>query len=177
MKSNFKKQLWWSVGAVLAAIVLATVALYMYAGDLASQAQQIMSANALVSKQSAAVGVLATLESEAPRAAPYLTAFNTLLPTHDELIRFSDWLSGIAAAHQVTTSFSFTNSNSAAAADTPGTDGISLSAEGSADNLAAFLQDIEFQAPGFLLSIDSFTLTNQGQDYHLAAQGRLFSQL
>lgn len=177
MKSDFKKQLWWSASVVVVAIVAATVALYMYSGDLSNQEQQIMRANQLAAEQNASVGILATLEGEAPRAAPYLAAFKTLLPTHDELIGFSNWLQNIGAAHHVTTSFSFTGSNVAATNGAPGIDGISLSADGSASDIAAFLQDLEFQAPGFLLSIDTFTLTNQGQNYHLSAQGKLFSQM
>ncbi|HEX4104478.1 MAG TPA: hypothetical protein VHZ04_03350 [Candidatus Paceibacterota bacterium] len=176
MKSNFRKQLWLSGGVVVAAIVLATVGLYIFSGDIATNAQKIVEDKNLIADQNAALGVLATLEASAPKAATYLTAMQTLLPTHDALIGFSTWLAGIAQTDNVTASFSFTGNNAPPTASTPGTDSFTLGVDGSAAAIASFLQDIEFNAPGFLLSVDSFSLTSQGTNYHLAAQGKVFSQ-
>jgi hypothetical protein len=173
---NFQKQLWFSISIVIVAVAAAAVGIYLISGQMTATAQKIVTDKNLIAAQSASVGILATLEGEAPKAAAYVTAMQTLLPTHEALIGLSPWLTGIAQKHNVTVSFSFTGTKTAATASTPGIDAFSLGVDGAPADIAAFLEDIEYQAPGFLLSIDSFTLANQGNSYHLSAQGEAFSR-
>lgn len=174
---NFQRQLWLSISIVIVAIAAAAVGIYILSGQMTATAQKIVNDKNLIASQSASVGILAALENQAPKAAAYLTAMRTLLPTHDALIGLPAWISNLAQKHNVTASFSFTGNKTAAAETMVGTDAFSLGVDGSPSDIAAFLEDIEYQAPGFLLSIDSFTFANQGSSYHLSAQGEAFSQM
>ena len=176
MKRSFKAQLWISFGVIFVAIVLATVGMYFFSNDLTAQADKIVADRTLIAQQTAVLGVLAELKHDAPRAAQYAVAMGTLLPKHDDLIGFSGWLNSIAQAHKVSSSFSFRGDNVSASPSSPGTDGFTISVQGSAENLVAFLKDLETQAPGFLLVVDSFDLSSTGTDYRTVLQGRLFSR-
>jgi hypothetical protein len=176
MKSGFKKQLWISVSVIVVAIAAAAVGIYILSGDLDANAQSIIRQKNLVAAQSASVGILASLEGQAPKAATYATAMQMLIPSHDALIGFSTWLNGIAQSDGVTASFSFTGSDTPATLTTAGTDTFSLAVQGSLTAIATFLENIEYQAPGFLLSIDTFSLVSEGGNYTLNGQGRVFSQ-
>ena len=176
MKNSFKTQLWVSLGVVFGTIIATGIGLYFLSGDLTAQGDKIITDKTLIARQTAVLGVLAQLKSDAPRAAQYQAAINKLLPAHDNLISFSPWLDALGQAHKVSVAFSFTGGNMAVTDTAPGSDGFSMSAQGAAADLAAFLGDLESQAPGFLLSIDSFDLINNGSDYKLSTQGRLFSK-
>jgi hypothetical protein len=176
MKDGFKRQMLLNFGIIFVAIAAATVGLYVLSGDLAAQAQKIIVDKALINKQTAILGILANLKSDAPVAARYADAMKKLLPIHDDLINFPQWLTALGRAHDVSVSFSFRGDNTAATDAVAGTDGFTLGASGSATNLIAFLQDLEVKASGFLLSIDTFDLVGDSGGYRLSAQGRLFSR-
>ncbi len=176
MKSGFKKQLWISFGIIGGAIVAASVAVYFLSGDIDAQATQIITAKTAIAQQAATVGTLASLKSDAVRAASYAAVMGQLLLDRDELIAFPQWVATAGVAHNVQVSVVFQGGNTTTTASLPASDGFSLSATGAAVDLAAFLDDIETQKPGFLIAIDSIDLTNNGASYQLSAQGKVFSQ-
>jgi len=176
METSFKKQWWLSFSIVLGSMIVAALAVYYISEMLGAQGDKIINDKTLIARQAASLGVLAALEHDAPVAAEYTAAMNKILPTHDDLIGFSAWLTGIGTTHNVSVSVSFTGQNLAATASVPGSDSFSLQATGAASDLTAFLADIETNVPGFLLSIDSFSLVNNGSNYELTAQGRVFSR-
>lgn len=176
MKRNFGKHLLLSSGVVLAAIAIASAALYYLSNDLDAQATKIISDKTLVAQQSAVVSVLASLKSDAVQAAQYAAAMAKLLPSHDELIGFPQWVNALGEKHEVSVSVVFQGNNTAVTASSPGSDGFSLNATGAAGNLVDFLSDLETQAPGFLLAIDSVDLTSGGSGYQLSLRGRVFSR-
>ena len=176
MKVNFKKQLWISFGIIFGAIAVASIALYFLSSDLDAQAAKIISDKTLVAQRAAIVGVLASLKSNAVQATQYADAMNKLLPSHDELIGFPQWIASVSQAHNVSVSVVFRGDNTTATNSTPGSDGFSLSATGAAADIVAFLNDLEARSPGFLLAIDSFDLTNNASSYQLSVQGRVFSR-
>jgi len=161
---------------ILGTIVVSSAAFYFLANDLSAQSEKIISDKAFVAQQTAILGALASLKSDASSSVPYADAMNKLLPTHDELIGFPQWISALAREHNVSVSVVFSGRNLAATASSPGTDGFSMTASGTSGNLAAFLDDIEAHAPGFLLTIDTFDLASNGSAYQLSAQGKLFSR-
>ncbi|MGC9968450.1 MAG: hypothetical protein ABSC29_01825 [Minisyncoccia bacterium] len=176
MKGNPRKQLWMSFGIVFGVVVVASVALYFLLSDLDAQAARIVSDKALVAQRVAVVSALASLKSDAVQAAQYADAMNKLLPSHDELIGFPQWIASAGQEHNVSVSIVFRGNNTVATNALPGSDGFSLGASGAATDIVAFLSDLETRSAGFLLSIDSFDLTSNGSSYQLSAQGRVFSK-
>jgi hypothetical protein len=114
------------------------------------------------------------LETTAPEAALYEAAMEKLLPDQYGLVDFGPWLTKLGNQYGVTASFSFQGNPSAPPAGTLGSAPFSLTAQGdSIQSLTNFLKDIESQAPGYLLSISSFDLSNSANP-SLTAQGTLF---
>lgn len=176
MKNNLKKQLWISFSLVLATLIIASVALYYIAGDIAVKADKIVSDRTLIDQQTGAIAVLTNLKAQEPQAMSYEAAMENLLPTQDGLIGFGDWLNGIAATNQVSANFSFQENATLATANTPGDTGVSLSVSGPISNIENFLEDVESSSPGFLVSIDSFDLSQSNGSYQLTAQGDTYSR-
>ena len=173
---DLKKQLWMDFGIIFGCIAVASAALYFLESNLASQTAKIVAEKTAEAQQIAAVGILASLKDDAVQAAPYLTAMNQLLPTHDALIDFPQWMASVGQSNAVSVSVSFQGNAAPATATAPGTDPFSFSATGSAADLAAFLDDVEMKTPGFLVAIDSFDLLDIGPAYRLTGQGRVFSR-
>lgn len=176
MKNIFRKQLWISFGVVFGTIILAAAAIYFLSNDLNAQANKIISDKTLIDRQTAVLGVLAKLKSDAPTAAAYSALFDKLLPTHDALIGFPQWVAAIGKSHNVDATVVFQGNNTPTSTSAPAADGFSLTASGAMDDLTAFLADIESRAAGFLLSIDAIDLVDGGTTYRLTAQGRVFSR-
>lgn len=176
LKGSFKKQLWMSFGIIFGTVVIVSIGLYFLSSNLDAQASKIIADKALIARQVALLGSLAELKEDAPQAAAYTTAANTLLPSRDELINFPQWLTTLGQSHNVSVSFSFQGGTVPATDAAPGSDGFSLTVNGAIADLSAFLDDLEVHAP-FLVTIDSFDLVNNGAaGYRLSAQGKVFSQ-
>jgi len=175
-KDPLQKQIWVTSGVIGASIIAASVGFYFLSNAINAQAQKILTDKAIGAEQAAAVGVLAKLKSDATLATQYANAMNTLVPIHDNLIGVPQWLNTVAASHGVTISFSFQGGNAPASGAKPGTDPFTLTVDGTSDGIAAFMGDIESQAPEFLLNVTSFDLTNNGSPYHLSVQGVFFSR-
>ena len=176
MKSNFKQSLWVSFGVIFGTILVASAALYFLSTDLAAQAEKIITDKALIAEQTGALDILASLKSDAMQAAPYAAAMGKLLPPHDELIGFPQWLTALGQAHNVSVSAAFQGNNVPVTDSAPGNDSFSMNASGASADLITFLRDLETRVPGFLLAIDTFDLGNTGPSYQLSAPGRLFSR-
>ena len=176
IQSDFARGLRTSSIIIGGSIVAVSAALYFLSGDISAQVAKIVADKTMISQQTAAVGVLAGLKGDAAQAAPYAAAMGKLLPTQDQLIGFPQWVAGIGQAHSVSANVSFLGTSISATASAPGSDAFSLVANGSSANLVAFLQDLEINAPGFLVAIDSFDFLNNNGQYQLTAQGRVFSQ-
>lgn len=158
-------------------MIIASVALYILSGDLDVQAKAIVADRAEIAQQDEALSDLASLKAAAPQAATYEAAINQLLPGQYGLVDFGKWLTARGQLYGVSASFSFQGNPPAPAPGVLGTAPFSLTAQGpSITSLTDFLEDIETKAPGFLLSFNSFTVTNNGSSPSLTAQGVLFFQ-
>jgi len=150
-------------------------ALYFLAGQLAATSAKIISDRAATIKSSGAVTVYASLKRQMADAAGYQAAMDQILPTQDGLIKFNQWIASIASKYQITANASFHGGEpSATSMGQIGQEGFTLSANGTLNNLVAFLQDIQSKSPGFLLNITSFNLAKQGGSYQFEGQGQLF---
>lgn len=171
---SFKRQLILSFGVIIASVAVATVAIYIVSGDIASQVQKIQADRALINQNSGALDVVADLRDQVPQADSYAAAIDQLLPNQDGLIGFSNWLDTIAAANQVSASASFAGGPTPPSASVPGELSFSLQVSGSLANITTFLNDIEAKSPGFLLEISSFNIVPSGGNEELTAQGNVF---
>jgi hypothetical protein len=176
MKNNLGVKLWVSFGVIFGSAALAAVGIYFLVNDITVQTDKIIADKTIVAGQTAALGNLANLKGDAPEAATYQAAMEKVLPVHDDLIGFSQWLTNTGYKRNVVVISAFQGGNVAATDAAPGTDSFVMTATGSLADLSAFLGDVEGGVGGFLLSIDSFDITNDGANYRLAASGRLFSR-
>ena len=174
--NTFHRQWFMSGAIILVAVALAVTAFYYLARDLEKETAQIAADRMFIADQTAILGTLAALKSAETQSAPYLAAMQKLLPTHDGLIGFPQWIAGLASADAVTASVSFTGNNVSASDSVAGSDGFSLSVSGSPSAIAAFLDDLGVKAAGYLIAIDSFTFINGGAGGTLTLQGRIFSR-
>jgi hypothetical protein len=174
VKERFKKQLWISAGIIVLGVAIAAAALVFFSNDIAAQAKAITAARALVESKTDEVADLAALESGAPQAAQYQAAIDQLLPDQYSLVTFPQWLAALGGKYNVTTDATLNGSVVAPGAGIPGNEGFTFSAEGSPDDLTAFLDDMNTKATGFLMSITSFSVANDGTNETMTGQGTLF---
>ncbi len=176
MKTNFKTRLLINGGIIVVSIVFGVVAFVYLSRDLHSAADKFVSGRATTQANTAALGRLAELEHDAPAAAVYETAINTLLPTQSSLINTPPEVTALATADGVTANFSFQGNPSTPAEGSFGIVPFSLDVEGPMEQVTTFLSDFETKANGYLLNITSLSVLNSDSGAHLSAQGNLFFQ-
>ena len=174
MKDNFKRKLWISLGIIIGSVVLASVGLYILSGSITGAADKVIADRTLVRSQTTALSSLASLKHDAPVAAKYVDAINKLVPDQYALVTFGQWLQVLAGKYGVTTHFSFQGTPATPAPGSAGTAAFIADAEGSVTNLTLFMKDLEAQAPGFLLSLNTFDLTDDGVNSRVIVQGILY---
>lgn len=182
MPTDFKRRLIISTSIILGSAVAATFAIYFLGNSIGGLAKKIVAEKASINQKTGALAVFAALKQQSAQAAVYQTAIDGLLPTQNGLIGFTQWVSGIAATHQVAVNVSFQGggasfvpaSDTAADFQNIGQTDFSISASGGINNLTAFLNDIESESPGFLLQITSFNIANNGGNYQFSGQGVVF---
>lgn len=176
VKHGFARQLWISFGIIGMAVAAAATGVYFLSKDLAAQADQIIRDKTLIARETAVLGILAKLKSDAPVAAQYAAAMSKLLPVHDDLIGFPAWLAAAAKANNVSAAFSFRGDAAPATPVSPGADGFTMSVSGPAVNVLAFLDYLEARVPAYLLAVDSFDFGAADSGYRVTLQGKLFSR-
>ncbi|HUC31632.1 MAG TPA: hypothetical protein VMR99_03050 [Candidatus Paceibacterota bacterium] len=175
-KERFTKQLWISLGIIALSIVIAAGALFFLSGQISAQAAMIVSDRKAVQEKTDSVANLAQLEMDAPQAAEYQVAINQLLPSQYGLVTFTQWLAQLGAKYDVTTDAAFQGSIMPPAGTVAGTAQFSFSAEGSPDDLTAFLDGMNAKSSGFLVSLGSFDVASDGMDEKVTGQGIVFFQ-
>jgi hypothetical protein len=177
MNAAFNRQLWISLGIIFGSIIVASITIYIFSGNITSAANKIILQRTLVEQQTDALANLAKLKADAPQAERYQVAINQLLPKQYGLVGFREWLDQRSRVHSVSANFSFQGDPTLAGDTTPGSAGFTLSVQASSiSTLVSFLKDLESQAPGFLLALNTFDLTNDGSNVGLNGRGALFFQ-
>lgn len=171
---NFKKQAWIGVGIVVGSMIVFGVGFFILAGDIQTQVQAVTAGRDTVANQSVLINSYSNLKENAPAAATYQAAMDKLLATQDDLIGFPSQIDGVARNDNVDLTFSFEGDPVSAGSSTVGYVGFKLNAIGSLDGITAFLKDVELSAPISFSKIDSFDLTQDGSNYSLDAEGRVF---
>lgn len=174
MKDKFNKYLIFNFGGIFLAIIIAFVAYSFISQDITANTNKFVSDRDLISKQNDALASFSKIKQETAQITPYQTAMDKLLPSQNELINFPDWLQSMAGTYNVVETFSFASGTVQAKDLTPGYVDFSLIVDGASNDAIAFLKYIESSAPGFLLSLDSFSLLNSQQDTKITVAGKLF---
>lgn len=173
---NLKREWWLSGGILVGTLAIAAAGLYLMSNDIAAQSAKIASDRESIASQTAILSDFASLKSDAVKAQPYTAAMEQLLPTHDALIGFQGWITGVGTVHNVNISVSFTGSNTAATGGAPGSDDFSLQAAGNLSDILAFIDEIETKSQQYLVNFGSFQLAYQNSNYVFTAQGQVFSR-
>ena len=174
IKDRFTKQLYISLGIILASIAIAAGALYFFSGMLSSQADVIASDRVTVQSKTSAVADLARLEADASQATRYQAAIDQLLPDQYGLVTFTQWLAQLGAKYGVSTNAVFQGSIVPSSETTAGTAQFSFSAAGSPENIVAFLDGMNVKSSRFLISLTSFDVANDETNEKVTGQGILF---
>lgn len=174
MKDDFNRYVFTSFGMIFSATIIAVIAFYFLSGDIITRSEAIAATRLQIAKENNSLVAFAEIKEDSTEAAKYKSAMNKLLPTQTELINFPKWLQNVAATYNVTASFSFAANTALATPTSAGTVGFSLTAEGKNEDAFSFLKDLESRAPGFLLSFDSFNLTQSGSDTKIITNGNMF---
>jgi hypothetical protein len=174
VKDQFTKQLWIGLGIVIVSIAIAGGATFFLFDTISSQADAIVNDRLSMQEKTSAVAKLAEFKAEDVQAEQYQRAINQLLPDQYGLVTFTQWLSQLGFKYGVTTSAAFLGSVVPPAGGVAGTAQFSFSAEGSSGDVVAFLYGMNAKAPGFLVSLTSFTVASDGAVEKVTGQGMLF---
>ncbi len=176
MERTFSKQLWISLGIIIASIIATTVAFYYFSGEIEARVASILRARSDITAQNMSLSLIASLKSNTPQATKYQTAINHLLPTPDNLINFPGMVDTIARSYGLNDKVVFTGDPVPAAAAVPGYAQFTLEADGADVDLRSFLRDIELKTSQFVIEVKSFNFTGSGPASRLSLIGRVFSQ-
>lgn len=174
VKDRFKRQLWISIGIIAASIVVAAGVLYFLSGNISAEAQAIASGRAQVESEIDDIANLATLQEAAPQAARYQAAMDQILPDQYGLVTFTQWFATLGQKYGVTANATFQGSVVPPAGATPGNTQFSFDAEGTSEDLTAFLDGLNATSTGFLVTLTSFSVKSDGTSEDMTGQGTLF---
>ena len=177
MKDNFTKKVWISFGVILGSFIAASGALYYYSNDLTAQANKITIEQSSLAGETTALGSLASLKNDAPKADTYTAAIDQFSKDQYGIVDFNTWLGTVGKKDGVTVSSAFAGGGTPTSLPTPSTPGVinfSLSINGPAGTTKQFLSDIETNLVGFPLTITSFDYTSDPSGEKVNAQGTLF---
>ncbi len=173
-KKRFVRQLWMSFGVIMGSIVIAAGILIFLSRNISAQADAIASDRATAWEKTDALANFAQLKSAAAQAAQYQSAINQLLPDQYGLVTFTQWIVQIGTKYAVSANAVFQGSIVPSAGIIPGTAQFSFSAEGSPENITAFLDGMNTKSTEFLITLTSFNVTGSGSNENITGQGTLF---
>ncbi len=176
MENKFKKEIWLGVGIILGSIIIFLVASTLLSDQMAASSQNIAKARTAIAKRADLLANLANIKNTSDEADIYQKKINSLLPSQEQLLNFPQALGALATAHSVTFTFAFRGTPTLPTATVPGVAEFTMDSSGSLDQLKLFLNDIEVKGSRFLLSIDTFDLSQSASGYSLNIQGRSFFQ-
>lgn len=141
--SDFKKNLYTNIGAIVAIVavfVLFSILLRLNINHQISVINDIKTKRGFVSDSSSNLSLLV---KQWNFVKDYVQQVSSLVPSKDSLVTFSKDINAIAQKKGVSLTFNFGTESGAATSGTLGSISFSATADGSANNLLAFLQDVE----------------------------------
>jgi hypothetical protein len=175
MSSDFKRQLWITLGVLAAGVVVFGSAYYWAINRVNSLTASIIEQRSLIWQGSNLTETLANLKKEKQTVEAYTQALNNLVATRDQLVvNFSKWLNNEAMQYRVGVDFSFQGGETQAAQDNLGYAGFSIKLSGSLNDSVNFLRHLERETRQFLLSFGSFDVDRGPSGYIISANGRVY---
>lgn len=174
MPQELRREFLISFGIIIGGLIVAGAASFFLSRDVAMQAGNAAEARELIRQRAATLGALADLKKGAPQAAVYRTALDKILVSEDQLLDFPRWLDGLARGRGVSLNFSFAEGQIQPEGQVPGSVGFSVDINGRLDSITGFLNDIELGPPRFLLGLEDFKLSGEGNGYSLKIKGRIY---
>ena len=175
MDKSFKLNVWIGVGIIAGGILLFFLLGAYLSGRIEGKSDAIAADRLVIAKRAELFANLAELKNRSAEVAKYRQKIDALLPSKDQLFSFPQTLNGLAIIHKISLNFSFKGAPIPPKTDFPGTANFSMDMNGSLENIALFLDDVEINATRFLIGVDSFDLVNiSGTEYRLSAQARVF---
>lgn len=171
---RFKQRFWISATVVIFTVVVSSAILYFLSAHVGQTANAVGAERKAAASGNATLQDLANLEQDAPAAANYQAAMDKLLTSQAALIAFPTQIEAMGRTHSVSTSFSFEGSPAPATAAGPGSTGFSLDVSGPIANVIAFLEDFESASPILLSSLETMSISGDGSNYTLSAQGTVY---
>lgn len=174
MLNRFRRGLIVSAIIIVGSFLISGVVLYLMAGDLRFQVQNIGEAQAAILNSRIVLDSLSALKEDLAQASDYSQAMDKILVPQDQLLDFGKWLDQLARAYQIQLNFSFGGEPVSPQAGSPGYYNFSLELNGDLNNIMDFVKDVEYRSPRFLTVFDSLDLSNKDGSYEVSANGRVF---
>jgi hypothetical protein len=171
---EFKRHVWISVGIIVLSFAAAGGFVALGVGSVNDKATRIAQERSATAEQAALVGALAGFKKIAPQVEAYEAKLAEIVPSKDRLLDFPRWIAELSRLNQVTVKFSFHGSAVAPEPGTLGHNSFGLTAVGNRDDLAKFFSSLEFRSPKFFVQIVNYEITEQGEGYQVAAEGKVF---
>jgi hypothetical protein len=167
-------KIWLSLAMMAASIIVAFFAIQFLSGKLSVTSNAIVDDRATVQSETNALANLAQLEADAPQAMLYQAAMNQLLPDQYTLVTLPQWLAQLGGKDGVVVSAAFQGAPTLPSGETPGAAQFSFNAQGTPQNIATFLDDMNKKSVGFLVTLTSFGMTSDGLNENVTGQGTAF---
>lgn len=174
MPNHFRRQILVNLAILIGSFIIAIFAVYWLEKDLNVKAETIAKDRLLIKSQTAALADLANLKVILPQATAYKQAMDKTMGTKEQLLDFPRWLEGLARVRRLSVNFNFRGRETEPQGNSPGFINFNLDLGGGIDDLTNFLKDIEYKAPGFLISLDNADLSRTDNNYRIFAQGQVF---
>jgi hypothetical protein len=175
MENDFKKLLLINIGIIVLIIALSFFLFKYFSNAINQKAEEIKNMRNSVFLFNQSLSNLAKLKEISPRVDLYKNKLDLLLPSKDVLIDLPRWIDDAAQASQVKVNFNFKSGGQNPDKDNPGFEVFIIDISGPLLNIEKFLFTIEKGSPQFLLSIDSFNISQlDANNYQFSGSGRAF---
>ena len=175
MQRYFPRTIIVSSSIIAASVIFFGAALFWFSRNIAADASKIQEIKSLLQTRARSIELLAELKQTAPEVAKYKQQMDSLLPTQNEqFVDFRHRFDAVSRAHNVTAHYSFESPTVPATDTAAGYNGFTLDASGSYDDIKGFFEEIEITSGRFLISLDSFTVTQGSGGYQVIAHGKAY---
>ena len=145
---------------ILGFVVFMTTMLTFLGKEIKDQTDVITTNRAKINTRIVSLAQLAELREDATKIQVPLIALESLLPTRDELISFPTYVRNLATEHGVSSSFSFSGSETPATPESAGNTRFGLEIIGPYQNIIDFIE--VFENGELLVKLGSIDISSQG---------------
>lgn len=168
---SFKKKLLLNIGISLGIILILGVALFFLSSEIKNNAKEIQEVKEKMVLRSQTTKSIALLRRESEQVEPYLAKLDNILITKDKLVNFSQDLNAIAKQNKINFKISLGK-------EIPKTESklgeinITMTINGTLDNLIKFLKDLENIQ--YFVKLNKLDFTKKGNGFEGILNGVIF---